>query len=495
MSSAAEAAPPPVALTPREIKVVLFGALLALFLAALDQTIVATALPVIGKDLGDFHLIGWIITSYMLTATAGTPILGKLGDLYGRRRLLYGCMVLFLIASVLCAISTTMVQLILARAVQGLAGGGLMTTVQALVGEIISPRERARYAAFFSMTWAAASLAGPILGGVFAAHVGWPWVFWINIPLGLAAMAVVVVALRKLPLQTRPARIDAPSILWLLVGSTTLLLAISEGGTSATWGMPVIAGLLVAGVGGLWFFFRRQTKVDEPILPPHFLTDRVIGPTLASIFIVFGAYLAVAVLAPTYLQVGLGATPDFAGLMMIPFMLSVPVTAFFGGQYVKKTGKYRLPVLVGIPFAVIALLIQAAFAGQLPAWLAALLLIPIGLGIGPIFPTTIVASQNAVAKRDLGAITGAFGFVRSLGGAVLMAGGTAMVLGLIAAWTPSLSSAGGLEGLARAALTPEDRLTISNAFGVLFLVTAVLMLVGLAVYARVEERPLRSSND
>jgi EmrB/QacA subfamily drug resistance transporter len=489
------AAPTEAALTQAEIKVVLFGALLALFLAALDQTIVATAIPAIGRDLGDFHLVGWIITAYMLTATAGTPILGKLGDIYGRKRLLYICMVLFLVASVLCAISTTMMQLVLSRAVQGLAGGGLMTTVQALVGEIVSPRERAKYAAYFAMTWAAASLAGPILGGVFAAHAGWPWVFWINIPLGLIALGVVTVALRKLPLHTRPARIDFWSILWLMIGSTSLLLALSEGGTSANWGLPVIAALVVAGIGGLGFFIARQRKVEEPILPPHFMSDRVIRPTLASLFVVFGAYLCVAVLAPTYLQVGLGASPDVSGLVMIPFMLSVPLTAFIGGQYVKRTGRYRLPVLVGIPIAIVALLIEAAFAGQLPIWAAAMLLFPIGLGIGPLFPTSIVASQNAVAKRDLGAISGAIGFVRSLGGALFMTAGTALILGLIAAWAPSLAGAGGLEELARHPLTPADRASVSQAFAVLFLAVAGLLLIGLTIYSRIEERPLRTNND
>lgn len=489
------AAPSETVLNPAEIKVVLFGALLALFLAALDQTIVATAIPAIGRDLGDFHLVGWIITAYMLTSTAGIPILGKLGDIYGRKRLLYICMVLFLVASALCALSQTMLQLVLARAVQGLAGGGLMTTVQALVGEIVSPRERAKYAAYFAMTWAAASLAGPILGGVFAAHAGWAWVFWINIPLGLIALAVVSVALRKLPLHTRPARIDGWSVLWLLSGSTALLLAVSEGGTASTWGFPVIVALVVGGLIGLGLFIRRQRKVEEPILPPQFLADKVIGPTLASIFLLFGAYLCVAVLAPTYLQVGLGASPDVSGLVMIPFMLSVPISAYFAGNYVKRTGRYRLPSLIGIPVAIVALLIEAGFAGQLPIWAAALLLFPVGLGIGPIFPTSIVSAQNAVAKRDLGAISGAIGFVRSFGGALLMAGGTALVLGLIAAWAPSLSGAGGLEELARHPLTVEDRASVSQAFAVLFLATAVVLLIGLGIYTRVEERPLRANND
>jgi len=489
------AAPTEAALTPAEIKVVLFGALLALFLAALDQTIVAPALPAISKDLGDFQLVGWIVTAYMLTATAGTPIVGKLGDLYGRKRLLYVCMVLFLVASALCALSQTMLQLVLARAVQGLAGGGLMTTVQALVGEIVSPRERARYAAFFAMTWAAASLAGPILGGFFAEYAGWHWVFWINIPLGIVALGVVSVALRKLPLHTRPARIDVLSIIWLMIGSTSLLLALSEGGTSANWGLPVIGALVVAGVVGLGIFIRRQHKVDEPILPPHFFSDKVTGPILASLFVVFGAYLCIAVLAPTYLQVGLGASPKVSGAVMIPFMLSVPITAFFGGNYVKRTGRYRLPVLIGIPIAILALLIEAAFAGQLPIWAAALLLFPVGLGIGPLFPTTIVAAQNAVAKRDLGAISGAIGFVRSLGGALFMTAGAALILGLIAAWAPSLAGAAGLDELARHPLTPADRASINQAFSVLFLCVAGLLVIGLAIYSRVEERPLRANND
>jgi EmrB/QacA subfamily drug resistance transporter len=483
--------PPP--LTQKEIYVVLFGALLALFLAALDQTIVATALPAIGADLGDFHLMSWIVTSYMLTATAGTPVLGKLGDMFGRRRLLLACMGLFLVASALCALSQTMLHLILARAVQGLAGGGLMTTVQALVGELVSPRERARYAAWFSLTWAMASLAGPLLGGIFAVHVGWQWVFWINLPLGLVALVVIWFALRKFPLNTRPAKVDVLSVIWLLTGSTGVLLALSEGGSTPDWGLGALLALGAGGALGLVFFLLRQRRVAEPILPPAFLSDSVIGPMLGTLFLAFGAYLAVAVLVPTYFQVGLGVGADVSGLIMIPFMLSVTLTAGLAGRYVKATGRYRLPPLIGIPVAALAILAEGLLAGHLPVWAAAALLVPVGLGIGPVFPISMLATQNAVDRKDLGAISGAVSFLRSLGGALVTAGATALLLYLIVKGLPNLAAIGGLQDLARANLTPADRAAVVESFSTLFICLSIVMLLGFLFYRKAEERPLRAA--
>ncbi|WP_179221910.1 MFS transporter [Inquilinus limosus] len=478
-------------LTPSETHTIVLGALLALFLSALDQTIVATALPSIGRELGDFELISWVVTAYLLTSTCATPILGKLSDLYGRRLMLLGCLVVFLAASALCALSTSMTMLIASRALQGL-GGGLLTLAQTVIADVVAPRERGRYAAYFATVWAGSALIGPTLGGVLTQYVGWPWIFWINLPLGLLALGIVDRALRKLPVPRVKARIDVVSIALLTLGTVALLLGLSWGGTAYPWASaPVVATVATAGLGG-WLFFRRQSRVDEPILPPRFLGDAVVGPVLLSVFLAFGGYLVLAVLAPTYLQVALQVSTGEAGLLMIPLMISTTITASLSGRSITRTGSYRRPPVIGLPVAIVAALVLAATATHATPLAATALLTAIGLGVGPIFPASMVAAQNAVAARDLGAVTGAVAFSRALGGAILVAAGSALVLGLIVAWSPSVASVSGLEDLVRRPLGEAERGDIALAFAVLFAAVAAVFALSLLIYLRVEHRPLRS---
>jgi EmrB/QacA subfamily drug resistance transporter len=479
-------------LSQSEIRTIVIGALLALFLSALDQTIVATALPSIGRELGDFQLISWVVTAYLLTSTCATPILGKLSDLYGRRPLLLACLCVFLGASVLCALSTSMTMLIASRALQGLGGGGLLTLAQTVIADVVAPRDRGRYAAYFATVWAASALIGPTLGGVLTQYVGWPWIFWINLPLGLLALGIVDRALRKLPVRRIKARIDFVSIALLVLGTVSLLLGLSWGGTTFPWAsLPMLAATVIAIAAG-WLFFRRQARADEPILPPRFLGDAVVGPVLLAVFLAFGGYLMLAVLAPTYLQVALQAQTGEVGLMMIPLMLSTTITASLSGRYISRTGTYRRPPVIGLPIAIVATVVLAFCATSATPIVASGLLMLIGLGLGPIFPASMVAAQNAAAARDMGAVTGAIGFSRALGGAILVAAGSALVLGLIVAWSPSVASVTGLEDLVRRPLAAAERLEIARAFAVMFGVAAGIFLLSLLTYLRVEQRPLRS---
>jgi len=479
-------------LTQSEIRTIVLGALLALFLSALDQTIVATALPSIGRELGDFELISWVVTAYLLTSTCATPILGKLSDLYGRRLMLLGCLVLFLVASALCALSTTMTMLIAARALQGVGGGGLLTLAQTVIADVVAPRERGRYAAYFATVWAGSALIGPTLGGALTQYAGWPWIFWINLPLGLLAIGIVDRALRKLPVPRVKARIDFTSVALLSLGTVALLLGLSWGGTAFPWASLPIAATAAVAVAAGWLFFRRQGRVEQPILPPRFLGDAVVGPVLLSVFLAFGGYLVLAVLAPTYLQVALQAGTGEVGLMMIPLMVSTTVTASLCGRYITRTGTYRRPPMVGLPVAIVAALVLAAMATHATPLIASGLLMIVGLGVGPIFPASMVASQNAAAIRDLGAVTGAVGFSRALGGAILVAAGSALVLGLIVAWSPSVASVSGLEELVRRPLGETERVAIARAFAVLFAAVAAVFALSLLIYLRVEHRPLRT---
>lgn len=477
-------------LAPSEIRVVIAGAMLAMFLSALDQTIVATALPPIASDLGDFALISWVITAYLLTSTCVTPIVGKLSDLYGRRQMLTVCLVVFMTGSALCALASGMIALILARALQGLGGGGLVVVAQTIVGEVVSPRERGRYAGYFSAVWASSAVLGPMLGGIVTQYYGWPWIFWINLPLGLAALLIADRALRKLPVEHRRSPIDYASIALLSSATVALLLVLSLAGKRFAWTAPEMLALAAAsGVFGT-LFVRRQRRASEPILPPRFLADGVIGPALVAVFIIHGSYLAVAVLAPVYFQVALGASVSTAGLLMIPFMLSTTITANMAGRWSRCSGRYRRPPLVGLPVTIVALALVALLADRISATVAACLLMIAGFGVGPIFPCTIVAAQNAVERRDLGAVSGAISFARALGGAMVVAAASALVLGLIAGALPATGLLAGLEDLARHVLPPAEREAVARAFGVMFGAVAAAFAIGLAVFSRIEDRTL-----
>jgi len=477
-------------LAPSEIRLIVIGAMLALFLSALDQTIVATALPPIAKDLGDFALISWVVTSYLLTSTCVTPVVGKLSDLYGRRMILRSCLIIFMVGSALCALAPGMIPLILARALQGLGGGGLLTMGQTIIADVVSPRERGRYAGYFAMVWGSASVLGPTIGGIVTQYYGWPWIFWINLPLGLTALLIGDRSLRKLPIDHHKSQIDYLSIVLLSGATVALLLVLSLGGKRLPWtGLGLIALAAVALVLSTAFILQQAASA-EPILPPHLLRDRVIRPVLGSIIVVYGCYLALAVLAPVYFQIALGRPVGEAGLLMIPFMLSSVVTANLAGLYSRRTGRYKRPPLVGLPLTIAAVVAIALLAQRLSAPAAAAILMIAGVGLGPIFPCTTVAAQNAVERHHLGIISGAVAFARALGGAFGVAIGSALVLGLATEALQHIGPVASLEDLTQHTLPPEARMAVARAFAFMFGADAVGLVVTLLLYLRVEDREL-----
>jgi EmrB/QacA subfamily drug resistance transporter len=477
-------------LTPREIRLIVIGAMLALFLSALDQTVVATALPPIARDLGNFELISWVITTYLLTSTCVTPIVGKLSDLYGRRKMLNGCLALFMTGSALCALAPSMVPLILARALQGLGGGGLITMGQTIIADVVSPRERGRYAGYFAMVWGSASVLGPTVGGFVTQFYGWPWIFWINLPLGAAALLISDSALRKLSVERHESRVDYAGVALLCATTISLLLVLSLGGKRLPWtslGMIAMVALFLL-LGAV--FVLQQLQSGDPIMPPHFMRDRVIRPVIVTIIIVYGAYLALAVLVPIYFQIALGRPVGESGLLMIPFMMSSVVTANVAGVYTRRQGRYKRPPVVGLPITAVSVAVLAIFATRLSATTASFILLVAGVGLGPIFPCTTVAAQNAVERRHLGIVSGAVAFARALGGALGVAVGSALVLGLAAHALAQIGSVTSLEDLAQHTLPSDVRLAIAHSFGYLFGAVALAMLAGLAVFLRVEDREL-----
>jgi|HigsolmetaAR203D_1030402.scaffolds.fasta_scaffold00231_31 MFS family permease len=479
-------------LSASETRIVITGAMVVLFLAALEQTIVATALPSIANSLGGFDLLSWVVTIYLLTATCATLVLGKLSDMYGRRIVLNACIVTFLAASVLCAVADSMIMLIAARALQGLGGGGLMTLSHATVGDAVPPRERGRYAGYFATVWATASLLGPTLGGFLTEYAGWRWVFWINLPIGLAGLLITDRVMRRLPQQHRKSHIPYADIALFVAGSMSFMLALTWGGSAFAWTDPRVLGGFALSIVCSWMFFRRQGVSAQPILPPGFLKDAVIGPTLVAAFLAFGVYIVMAVLPPTYFQLALGAPASQVGLLMIPLLLSATIGALVSGRAVTWTGNYKQPPAIGLPLAVLALAILAWEAEAISPLAASVLMAFVGAGIGTFFPVSMTAVQNAVDPADMGAVTGALGFSRSLGGAVAVAAASALLLSLIAAWVPGAGHIEGLQDLVRQPLDEAERVAIAQAFGVLFAALAGVLLLCLAVFSRVAGRELRS---
>jgi EmrB/QacA subfamily drug resistance transporter len=482
-------------LSEADIRKIVAGAMLAMFLAALDQTIVAPALPPMARDLGRFDLLSWVVTAYLLSAICVTPVVGKLSDLYGRRHLIAVCLIIFMAGSAACALAPDMNMLILARAFQGVGGGGLIPLAQAVIGDVVAPRERGRFAAYFSAAWASSAVLGPSLGGVLTEHAGWPWIFWINLPIGLLALLISWRALRRLPVERHRARIEFGTIFLLLAGTVSLLAVLSLGGKRLPWTSPTLLALAVAAIVFGVLFWRRQAGSPDPILPPRFLHDSVIAPTLAASSIVYGAYLSILVLAPVYFQVALDTSISAAGLLMIPIMFASTVTANLTGRFSQRTGRYKQPSLVGPPFAIAALAAMAYFGSSLTPAIASVLLALVGLGIGPTFPCATVAVQNAVTRRDIGAVSGALAFTRSLGAAFLIAATSGLALGLVVRGLPELSAVAAIEDLAREALPPASRAVIAHAFGITFAAAAAFIALSMVFFARVEERTLRTSDE
>ncbi|MGQ0674658.1 MAG: MDR family MFS transporter [Rhodospirillales bacterium] len=482
-------------LSQRDTNVIVAGAMLTLFLAALDQTIVATALAKIAADLGDVRLIAWVVSAYLLTSTCTMPISGKLSDIHGRRPVLCVALGVFLIGSMICANAPTMAALIAGRAVQGIGGGALMTLSQTTVADVVAPRERGRYAGYFATVFASSAVLGPVLGGFLTHYIGWPFIFWINLPIVALAFFITIPALKSVPAERRSARVDYAGVALFAAGATCLLLALSGGGVVFAWTSPALLAALAAAalLGGL--FVKRQTETPEPILPPKFFADTVIGPVYLALFCLFGSYLAVIVMVPIFLQVALGVPVNEVGILLIPLTLTTATFASLAGRYTRWKGRYKPPPLLSLPIAVAALLALAAMVEHASPLGVAALLTVLGVGVGPIFPTSTVAVQNAAQRGDLGAVTGGLGFARMLGGAVMTAAASSLVLGLAAHWVTGLGGVDGLQELVRNPLDPAQRAQLIGVFSVLFAGLACVMAVGWALFWRVAERPLQERKD
>lgn len=500
-----ETAVPPTAapLTHREIMTTLYGLLLGMLLAALDQTIVTTAVPAIAADLGGFEHLSWIFAGYLLTSTASTPIYGKVSDLYGRGPLLIISIVLFVLSSAFCALSQDMVQLVAARALQGLGGGGMMSVTQALIADIISPRERGRYQAYFASVWAAASVAGPMLGGFFVQYLSWRWTFWINLPIGALAVILCTRAFRKLP-RPRLARRDIDY--WgaaLLTGAVTALLLVSTwGGSIFPWLSTEVLSMLAVGLVLMALFLLQELRALDPILPMRLFRSSIFNLANVVSFTVAISMFGGLVLMPVQIQLVLGISPGSTGLIMIPLMSGTVIGSFIAGRIMRATGRYKAIPPVGIGAAMIAYVLLATLDANISPILVMIYLAVLGLGIGPTFPVMMIAIQNTCEARDIGVATSWVFFARSLGASF---GAALLWSGLLAALTGRLDAEGHgplADALVRGGPTaagqmaPSDRLLIqpalTHAFNIVFLVAAAVALLSFVVALFLKEEKLKS---
>jgi EmrB/QacA subfamily drug resistance transporter len=489
----------------RSILVVFVGLMLVLLMAALDQTIVSTALPTIVGDFGGLSHISWVVTAYLLAQTAVTPVYGKLGDLYGRKIVLQVALLVFLIGSALCGAAQTLTELIAFRALQGLGGGGLMVGTMAAIGDVVPPRDRGRYQGIFGAVFGLASVIGPLLGGFFTTTLSWRWIFYVNLPIGVAAFAVLAATLPSRQDETHH-RIDYLGAATLAGALTAAVLLCTLGGTDYAWGSPQIVALGVIAIVLLLAFVTVEQRAAEPVLPPRLFRDSVFSVTSGIGLVVGFALFGSVTYLPLFLQVVLGATPTGSGLQILPLMAGLLITSIGSGQLISRHGRYKPFPIAGTAIMVVGLFLLSTMDPHTTRAAASAFMFVLGLGLGLTMQVLVLAVQNAVDYKDLGVATSGATLFRSIGGSV----GTA-VLGSIfsnrlaaelASALPrsasgSLGTGASLNTAALRRLPPpihDAYLTaFTNALSTVFIVAACVAAVAFLLSWAIEQRPLRET--
>jgi len=494
------------------------GALMIVFLlSALDQTIVSTAMPRIIADLHGLTLYSWVTTAYLLTSTVMVPIWGKLGDIYGRKPVLVTGILIFLAGSWLSGLSgefgpvfgvSGMVQLIVFRALQGIGGGALFTTAFAIIADLYPPRERGKFAGIFGSVFGLASVLGPLIGGYFTDHgtvqfgthtiAGWRWVFYVNLPLSLLSLFMVIVKMPALPHQ-RSGSIDVLGAALLIAAFVPLLLALSLGGQSFAWSSAQSLGLFAAAAVALGLFITVETRVGNPILPPHLFRNRTFSSANLAGFLLSAAFMGVVMFLPLYLQLGRGVNATTSGLAMLPLMGGMIIGSTVSGQLVSRTGRYKPFMLTGAVLMAIGVSLLALFLGRTSLPVLCLMLLVVGLGLGPGQSLFNIATQNAVDPRDIGVATSSNQFFRQIGSTVGAALAGALLTHSLAGVDGALTL-GALQGLAmeaglhggHAAADPALKQALIHAVRSIMVAGVGVVLAGLAAILFIPVLPLRS---
>ena len=485
---AAAVSGPAVELSPADIKRIIVGVILAMMLGALDQTIVATALPSIGDDLGDVIHLPWVVTAYLLSGTVATPLYGKLADIVGRRKVVLAAIAIFVLSSIVAALSRTMWLLIFARFLQGAGGGGLIALGQTVIGDVIAPRERGRYMVYFAFVFMTASIAGPVLGGVLSEHLHWSFIFWINLPLGGIAFFISGGILKRLPSHERPHKIDWIGALLMVAASGSLMLSLSWGGDEYPWASPQVIGLLVASLV-LWLLFTgRLLTAPEPFVPLAVMFNSVVANATLSNFFIVGCSVALTIYLPIYFQAALHLTASQSGLALMPFVAGSVVGAQLSGRAMTYFTHYKRTPVAGVGISIIATAILAAACPHLTLLPVEILLGIIGVSFGTIFPVTTVSVQNAVQPHQLGTTTATYNFFRSLGGAVLVAALGAILIGGLGVGGEHIGS---LEQMVAEAARRGT--AVAPVFSMVFAASAVVQAIGYVFLIAMKEVPLRTT--
>jgi MFS family permease len=474
---------PMTALSHKEARVIVIGMMLPVFMGSLDNTNLATALPTIGRDLGDSQSLPWLITAYLLAATAVVPLYGKIADIYGRQFTLRIALVIYMLGSLLCALAPNMLTLILARALHGLGGGGLATMGSIVLGDVVAPKERGRYYAYFAVVYTSAGALGPALGGFLSDHLHWSAIFWFNILLGFTALAVTSVLLRHLPRHERPHKLDVIGATLIVTASISFMLAINLGGVRHPWTSPPILGLfaIAAAVGLL--FVRRLLTAPEPLIPLAVLKNSQVRFATGAHAFGWASIVGLNIFMPQYLQNVIGLTPTAAGLTLVIFMIALNISAGTAGYVLCRVVHYKMLPMAGLTVSVCAILLLAWNVDRLNLIWFEVLLVMIGLGFGAMPSLTQVVVQNSVERHQLGISVGTMTFTRNLLATFMVA-----VFGAIVAGFAIKVAAPGELGAALA----QDAALAAEAYRRVFFATAATMTVALVCTILIEEKPLQS---